>query len=134
MNRIHGIGFVIFLEAIGGLARAAPNVSQFSPVAVLDSDEDKTIDISELGKAASDTFDNIDGDGDGAIDIRTICKRLSKEEFKKADTDKDGFLNKNEYFAVADNLLRAADQDKDGTLDENEFNSKQGGTLQRLIQ
>lgn len=134
MNRMCGIAVVILVEVIGALAQAAPKVSQLTPVALLDSDEDKTVDISEIGKAASDAFDNIDTDGDGAIDMRTIGKRLSKTEFKKADSDKDGVLNKNEYFAVADSLLRAADQDKDGTLDEKEFNSKEGRILQRMIQ
>ena len=127
-------GIVIVLSLLSLPTQAAPDGSTVSPVAILDSDDDKTIDISEIGKAASDTFDNIDSDGDGKIDLRAIDKRLSGDQFKKADVDKDGFLDKNEYFAVADSLLRAADEDKDGTLDENEFKGKEGKKLQRLIQ
>jgi hypothetical protein len=134
MHRMRLIGLVILAVALGGPAMAGPDRNATASVADLDSDNDKTIDISEMGKAASDTFDNMDSDGDGKIDLRTSGKRLSKEEFKKADTDKDDLLDKNEYFAAADSLLRAADKDKDGVLDEMEFNSKEGKKLQRLIQ
>lgn len=134
MNLKFIVTIVILVCFTGGLTLAAPEGNTTDPVALLDSDDDKTIDISEMGKAASDAFDNLDSDGDGKIDHRTSGKRFSREEFKKSDTDKDDMLNKNEYFAVADSLLRAADQDKDGTLDENEFNSTPGNKLQRLIQ
>ena len=75
-----------------------------------------------------------DSDGDGKIDFRTSGNRLSRQEFKKSDTNKDDMLDKNEYFAVCDSLLRLADQDKDGTLDANEFKRPEGNKLQRLIQ
>lgn len=134
MSRAKWIGIALVAGILGGQAQAASNESAVSPVAILDSDNDNTIDISEMGKAASDTFDNIDSDGDGKVDLPATGKRLSKLEFKKADADKDGFLDKNEYFTAADGLLRIADQDKDGTLDEKEFNSKEGKILTRLIQ
>lgn len=134
MSRANWIGIALIAGLLGGQAQAASNESAVSPVDLLDSDDDKTIDISEIGKAASDTFDKIDSDGAGKIDLPATGKRLSKTEFKKADADKDGFLDKNEYFAAADGLLRIADQDKDGTLDEKEFNTKEGKILQRLIQ
>lgn len=112
---------------------AEPNRDEPASVTVLDSDNDNTLDISEIGKAASDAFDNIDSDGDGKIDLRASGKRLLKKEFKKADADKDEQLDKNEYFATADSLLRTADKDKDGVLNEEEFNSKEGKKLQRLL-
>lgn len=134
MNLAYWIGIVMVAGIFGGPTQAAPEGNTVSPVATLDSDDDKTIDISEMGKAASDTFDNIDTDGDGKIDLQTIGNPLPTAQFKKADADKDGFLDKNEYFAVCDGLLRAADKDKDGTLDDQEFNSMKGKKLHRLIQ
>lgn len=126
--------FLIFNGVLFGPTLAAPDSKIIDPVTLLDSDDDKTIDISEMGKAASDIFDNLDIDGDGKIDFQAVGKRLTRDEFKKFDTDKDDMLDKNEYFAGADSLLRAADQDRDGTLDNNEFNSKEGKKLNRLIQ
>lgn len=134
MKRATSIGLVFAVVVFGGFAEAAPDANIVSPVARFDSDNDQTIDISEMGKAASDTFDNIDIDGDGNVDRVALGKRMTKDEFKKADTDKDNLLNKNEYFAYADGLLRAADPDKDGTLDDNEFGSKEGKKLLGLIQ
>lgn len=134
MNRAISVGFVISMAMFGGFAVAAPDAAIPSPVGHLDSDNDQTVDISEMGKAASDTFDSIDSDGDGNVDRAALGKRMSKDEFKKADTDKDNFLNKNEYFAYADSLLRIADEDKDGTLDDKEFNSREGKKLLGLIQ
>jgi len=117
-----------------GPTYASTDNSPSDPVSLLDSDDDKTIDISEMGKAASDSFDILDSDGDGKIDFRISGNRLSRQEFKKSDTNKDDMLDKNEYFAVCDSLLRLADQDKDGTLDANEFKRPEGNKLQRLIQ
>lgn len=110
---------------------APPSTSEL--IARLDSDNDQTIDISELGKAASDIFDSIDTDGDGGIDQKAVAKRITPKEFKKADADADKVLNKNEYFGYGDSLLRLADANKDGVLDEKEFGSKEGRMLQELL-
>lgn len=134
MKRATSIGLVFATVVFGGFAEAAPDAIAPSPVASLDSDNDQTIDISEMGKAASDTFDKLDSDGDGNVDRTVLGKRMSKNEFKTADADKDNVLNKNEYFLYADSLLRAADPDKDGTLDEKEFSTKEGKKLLGLIQ
>jgi EF hand len=104
-----------------------------SPITTLDSDNDGAIDITELGKAASDMFDNLDLDGDGSVDQKEADTRLPTKDFKKADGDADGALTKNEYFHYADDLFRRADADKDGTLDDKEINSKDGKKLIRLI-
>lgn len=133
MGRVIFLAIAIIASAWTGQARSAPETYVDSPVAILDSDDDKTVDISEMGKAASDVFDNLDSDGDGKVDFRATGSRLTRQEFKKADIDKDDMLDKNEYFAAADGLLRSADEDKDGTLDEKEFSSKDGKRLQKLI-
>jgi hypothetical protein len=120
-------------------APEAPKPAKVAPpstaelIAGLDSDNDHTIDISELGKAASDIFDSIDTDGDGGIDQKAVAKRIAPKEFKKADTDADKILNKNEYFGYGDSLLRLADANKDGVLDEKELESKEGRMLRELL-
>ena len=133
---------VLILIGSGALACAAPEGAKPAKdgqpttaelIARLDSDDDHTIDISELGKAASDVFDSIDTDGDGGIDQKAVAKRIPPKEFKKADTDSDKALNKNEYFGYGDSLLRLADANKDGVLDEKEFDSKEGRMLQGLL-
>lgn len=134
MRRAIFVGTVTLFGALVSAAAASAETGGPSPVTLLDSDDDKTIDISEMGKAASDIFDNIDSDGDGKLDIKAVGKRISREQFRKADIDKDDMLDKNEYFALSDGLLRAADVNKDGTLDDKEFSSKEGKKLQKLIQ
>lgn len=134
MNRMFYFRIFILAVVSIGPTHAAPDKTPNDPISLFDSDDDKSIDISEIGKAASDTFDILDSDGDGKIDLRTSGKRLSRQEFKTSDTNKDDMLDKNEYFAVCDSLLRLADQDKDGTLDANEFKRPEGNKLQRLIQ
>jgi Ca2+-binding EF-hand superfamily protein len=134
MKRAISIGFAISMAMFSGFAVAAPDAAIPSPVVSLDGDNDQTVDISEMGKAASDSFDKIDSDGDGNVDRAALGKRMSKDEFKKADADKDNVLTKNEYFIYADSLLRIADGDKDGTLDDKEFKSKEGKKLLGLIQ
>ncbi len=140
ISRIVAVG--LFVMGAGALAVAAPEgpkpatsapPSTADLIRLLDSDDDHTIDISEMGKAASDMFDVIDSDGDGGIDQKSVGKRLPAKEFKKADTDADKALNKNEYFGYADSLLRIADANRDGVLDEKEFDSREGRMLQGLL-
>ena len=140
ISRIVAVG--LFVMGAGTLAVAAPEgpkpttttpPSTAELISQLDGDADHTIDISEMGKAASDMFDVIDSDGDGGVDQKAVAKRIPPKEFKKADTDADKTLNKNEYFGYADSLLRIADANKDGVLDEKELESKEGRMLQGLL-
>ena len=68
MKRASSIGFAISMAMFGGFAATAPDAAVPSPVVSLDGDNDQTVDISEMGKAASDSFDKIDSDGDGNVD------------------------------------------------------------------
>ncbi|HEY8163783.1 MAG TPA: EF-hand domain-containing protein [Methylocystis sp.] len=104
-----------------------------SPVAALDTDNDSTVDSSEVKKSAEGLFDKLDTDKDGSIEPKELHGRLSKKEFKTADPDNDGTLDKNEYIAVVEVLFKAADPDNDGTLDDKEFASKDGKSLLRVV-
>jgi EF hand len=99
----------------------------------LDTDNDGTLDLAEVKKAASALFAKLDRDHDGTLDKRELAGRLSVKEFAAADPDHDGTLTADEYLAVVEQRFNAADPDKDGTLDAKELNSSAGRALLRLL-
>src|SRR3954452_24314083 len=103
------------------------------PVGMLDTDNDGTVDLAEVKKAASGLFDRLDPDRDGTLDKRELAGKLNAKEFAAADPDHDGTLTKDEYLAVVEQRFKAADPDKDGTLDGKELNSPAGKALLRLL-
>src|SRR5882762_3636220 len=104
-----------------------------SVLAMLDTDNDGTVDLAEAKKAASALFDKLDPDKDGTLDKRELRGRLSAKEIAAADPDKDGTLTKDEYLALVEQRFNAANPDKDGTLDAKELRSKAGKALLRLL-
>ncbi len=58
---------------------------------------------------------------------------MSVREFRQADADKDGTLDKNEYLTMVEKRFRAADKNGDGKLDKKELNSPAGRSLLRLF-
>jgi Ca2+-binding EF-hand superfamily protein len=111
------------------LAKKAPKPS---PVATFDTDNDSTVDLTELNKAAEELFGKLEKDNDGTLDKKEIQGRLTRKEFASADPDNDGTLTKDEFLAAVSALFKDADPDNDGTLDEKEFASKQGKALLRV--
>jgi hypothetical protein len=109
------------------LARRAGLIKMF------DTDNDGTLDLAEVKKAASALFAKLDRDHDGTLDKRELAGRLSAKEFAAADPDHDGTLTADEYLAVVENRFNAANPDKDGTLDAGELNSRAGQALLRLM-
>jgi Ca2+-binding EF-hand superfamily protein len=121
-----------FLAGTSALpALAAPRHS--NPIAMLDTDNDGTVDLGEAKKAASALFDKLESDHDGTLDKRELARRLSAKELAAADPDHDGTLTKDEYLALVEQRFTAADPDHDGTLDAKELNSKAGRALLRLL-
>ena len=104
-----------------------------SPVKMLDTDNDDTVDMKEIEVVASATFDRLEKDADGTLDARELKGRLSKGGVKSADPDNDGTLDKKEYLAAVAERFKAADPDGDGTLDAKEFKTKAGKALLALI-
>jgi Ca2+-binding EF-hand superfamily protein len=112
-------------------ALAAPRPA--GPVAMFDTDNDGTLDLMEVKKAASALFAKLDRDHDGTVDKRELAGRLSAKELAAADPDHDGTLTLDEYLAVVEQRFNAANPDSDGTLDPKELNSKAGRALLRLL-
>jgi EF hand len=105
-----------------------------SPLSVIDTDKDGTIDLAEAKAAASALFDKLDKDKEGTLDMKEVAGWVSKKEFGEADPDRDKTLSKDEYLALVEKVFKAADRDGDGTLDAKELKTKEGRALLRLLQ
>jgi hypothetical protein len=104
-----------------------------SAVKMFDTDNDGTLDLAEVKKAATALFAKLDPDHDGTLDVRELRGRLTAKELAAADPDHDGTLTLDEYLAVVEQRFNAANPDKDGTLDAKELNSRAGRALLRLL-
>ena len=102
-------------------------------VKMFDTDNDGSLDLAEVKKAASRLFAKLDRDHDGTLDRRELGRRLSAREFAAADPDHDGTLTLDEYLSVVERRFNAANPDRDGTLDDKELNSRAGAALLRLL-
>jgi Ca2+-binding EF-hand superfamily protein len=102
-------------------------------IKMLDTDNDGTLDLAEVKKAASRLFAKLDRDHDGTLDRRELGRRLSAKEFAAADPDHDGTLTLDEYLSVVEQRFNAANPDRDGTLDDKELNTRAGLALLRLL-
>ena len=116
--------------AFSGPASAKDRVN---PIKMFDFDNDGTLDLPEVKKAASAMFAKLDPDRDGTLDARELRGRLSAKELAAADPDHDGTLTLDEYLAVVEQRFNAANPDKDGTLDAKELRSPAGRALLRLM-
>lgn len=85
-----------------------------NPVRMFDTDNDGTLDLAEVKKAASTLFAKLESDHDGTLDKRELAGRLSAKELAAADPDHDGTLTAEEYLAVVEQRFNAANQDRDG--------------------
>ena len=110
---------------------AAP--SGRNAIKMFDTDNDGTLDLAEVKKAASRLFAKLDRDHDGTLDRRELGARLSAREFAAADPDHDGTLTKDEYLSLVERRFNAANPDRDGTLDDKELNTRAGLALLRLL-
>lgn len=126
------LALLLAAGVVSGSALAASRGS--NPIKRFDTDNDGTLDLIEVRKAATTFFASLDPDHDGTLDVRELHGRLTPREVAAADPDHDGTLSVNEYLAVVDQRFKAADPDNDGTLDRNELKSPAGRALLRLLQ
>jgi EF hand/EF-hand domain pair len=123
------------VSALAAILLSSPAVvaRQIDPIKMFDTDNDSTLDLAEVKKAASALFSKLDPDHDGTLDKRELRGRLSAREFEAADPDHDGTLTLDEYLVVVEMRFKAADPDADGTLDGKELKSPAGRNLLRLL-
>jgi Ca2+-binding EF-hand superfamily protein len=98
-----------------------------------DADRDGTLTLDEIKKAAAARFDALDRKKKGILSRSELAGNLTFQEFRKADTDKDGTLDKTEFLSAVEKRFQAADTDHDGTLDKKELESLAGRSLLRLF-
>ncbi len=133
IEKLLALGLIAGSAFLGGPLFAAPARAEQAAIKALDTDNDGTLDVSEVTKAADTVFDRLQKDQDDTLDRKELGSRLSAKEFAAADTDKDGTLTKDEYVALARKLFKQADVDGDGKLEAKELRSKAGQALLRLI-
>jgi hypothetical protein len=119
--------------SVAGTFVAVPAQARQSAIQALDTDNDGTLDLDEVTKAAEAVFVRLNKDQDDTLDRKELGSRLTAQEFVAADPDKDSTLTKEEYVALATKLFKQADVDGDGKLEAKELNSKAGRALLRLI-
>lgn len=124
------LAFALAAVLLGGPAWSASG----NAVKTFDTDNDGTLDIAEVKKAAAALFAKLDPDHDGTLDARELRGRLTAKELAAADPDHDGTLTQDEYLAIVEQRFKAADPDNDGTLDARELKSRAGRALLRLLQ
>ena len=107
--------------------------SRADAIKMFDSDNDGTLDLGEVKKAASALFAKLDRDHDGTLDKRELRGRVNAKDFAAADPDNDGTLDKNEFLALVEKRFKAANPDNDGTIDAKELKSAAGRSLARLL-
>jgi len=127
------LGLIAGSAFLGGTLVAAPAQAEQAAIKALDTDNDGTLDINEVTKAAEAVFDRLQKDQDDTLDRKELGSRLSAKEFAAADPDKDATLTKEEYVALVQKLFKQADVDGDGKLEAKELRSKAGRALLRLI-
>jgi Ca2+-binding EF-hand superfamily protein len=116
-------------------AESAPAVAAFrgNAIKMFDTDNDGTLDLEEVKKAASALFARLDRDHDGTLDRHELAGRVSARELAAADPDHDGTLSVDEYLAIVQQRFNAANRDNDGTLDAKELDTPAGRALLRLL-
>ena len=124
---------LIAATALLGAGNSPALARRASLIKMFDTDNDGTLDLAEVKKAASALFARLDRDHDGTLDRRELAGRLSAKELAAADPDHDGTLTADEYLAVVEQRFNAANPDRDGTLDARELNTPAGQALLRLM-
>ncbi len=98
-----------------------------------DTDHDGTLSVDEIKKAAIARFEELDRNHKGRLSRSQLAGSLSFQQFRKADKNRDGTLDQDEFSSVFEKLFQAADKDHDGTLDKKELGSSAGRTFLKLF-
>lgn len=115
------------------MPRRRPEEAQSDPMLAFDVDKNGKLELAEVKSAAAARYDELNPDLDDKLDRKEALGVLRGTEFRTADTDRDGTINKAEYLAYVERLFRRANPDKDGSLDRAELAKPAGKALMRLL-
>lgn len=116
---------------------AAPAFAQATgadAIKSINKDSDDTLEIAEVIDAGAKVFAAINPDGDTTLESGETEGRLTKADWKKANTDGDETLEMDEWLKILRTRFKAADKNKDGKLTAAELDSKAGkGVLVMIV-
>ena len=110
-----------------------PEEAQADPMRAFDVNKNGKLELAEIKSAAAARFDELNPNGDDALDERAAAPVLPGEAFRTADTDKNGTVNKAEYLAYVEQVFNVANPDRDGSLDRAELDSRNGQAVMKLL-
>ena len=115
----------------------------------VDKDNDGAISLDEAKQYASARFDRYDTNHDGKLTLQEFQAasraatsnpqhqergmKLREKMFRAMDKNRNGTVEKDEYFAAIEERFQKADPDRDGTLTVEELRSREGRSLADLI-
>lgn len=115
------------------MPRRRPEEAQGDPMLAFDVNKNGKLELAEVKSAAAARYDELNPDLDDKLDRKEAFGVLRDTEFRSADTDKDGTIDKAEYLAYVERLFNRANPDKDGSLERAELNKTAGKALMRLL-
>src|SRR5262249_60982942 len=84
MARRHAVLMVTVIALVAGRLPALAASAGADAIRMFDPDNDGTLDLAEVRKAASNQFAKLDRDHDGTLDKRELAGRLSAKELAGA--------------------------------------------------
>ena len=128
---------LVLVIAIGAFAEVGPVEAQRPNLDAFleqwDTDHDGTLSLFEIKRAAIARFQQLDRNHKGHLSRNQLAGVLTFQQFRKADKDKDGPVDQDEFLSVVEVRFQAADKDHDGTLDKRELGGSAGRTLLKLF-
>jgi Ca2+-binding EF-hand superfamily protein len=120
---------------IGLFALLAPAsaTSGAEALKVFNSDSDKTLEITEVIRAATAVFNHLDPHHDITLKQAQTTGRLTEQDWKRFDTDGNQTLELDEWLKVVSERFNAADANKDGKLTSAELDTPAGQSLLLLM-
>ena len=115
------------------MPRRRPEEAQADPMLAFDVNKDGKLQLAEVKSAAAARYDELNPDLDDKMDEKEAGAVLKGAEFRQADGDGDGTINKAEYLAYVERMFLLANPDKDGTLERKELDTEAGRALMRLL-
>jgi Ca2+-binding EF-hand superfamily protein len=125
-------GFTV-AQGTPDLPTRRPEEAQADPMQAFDVNKNGKLELAEIKSAAAARFDELNPDGDDALDEREAAPVLPGEAFRAADTDRNGTVNKAEYLAYVEQMFNVTNPDRDGSLDRAELDSKNGQALMKML-